>query len=155
MFLTYPQTVLMLAENSASSGDHTTAEQHYNNGVKAAMKQWAMWGASLEVSDADVATYLTANPYDSSKWDEMIGEQFWAASFFDFFESFANWRRTGSPTLTPVNYPGNATGGTIPVRMLYGGGEIGLNPNLDEALSRQGMTTDFVNMMTVPVWWDK
>jgi len=39
--------------------------------------------------------------------------------------------------------------------MLYGGGEIGLNPNLDEALSRQGMTTDFVNMMTVPVWWDK
>ena len=156
MFLTYPQTALMLAENSASSGDHVSAEQHYNNGVKAAMKQWALWGSSLEVSDADVASYLTANPYDSAKWDEMIGEQFWAASFFDFFESFANWRRTGYPDLKPFGgrpaHPTNVTNGTIPRRLILNEAAEGSvnTENYNAMISRQGPNT-----LTTKVWWDR
>ena len=153
VFQTYAETQLLIAEaikRGWASGD---AETFYNNGVRGGMQQWEIYDASLAVDDATVDAYLAANPYNDSF--EQIGLQYWAATFLNEYESYANWIRTGTPTLTPVNYPGNATGGTIPVRMLYGGGEIGLNPNLNEALSRQGMTTDFVNMMTVPVWWDK
>lgn len=153
IFQTYAETQLLIAEaikRGWASGD---AETFYNNGVRGGMQQWDIYDASFAVDDATVNDYLAANPYDDTF--EQIGWQYWAATFLNEYETFANWRRTGTPTLTPVNYPGNVTGGTIPVRMMYGQGEIGLNPNLDAALSRQGMTTDFVNMMTVPVWWDK
>jgi hypothetical protein len=153
VFQTYAETQLLIAEaikRGWASGD---AETFYNNGVRGGMQQWEIYDATLAVDDATVNDYLAANPYADSY--EQIGWQYWAATFLNEYETYANWRRTGTPTLTPVNYAGNVTGGQIPSRMMYGQGEIGLNPNLDAALSRQGMTTDFVNMLTVPVWWDK
>ena len=153
VFQTYAETQLLIAEaikRGWASGD---AETFYNNGVRGGMQQWEIYDATLAVDDATVNDYLAANPYADSF--EQIGWQYWAATFLNEYETYANWRRTGTPTLTPVNYAGNVTGGQIPSRMMYGQGEIGLNPNLDAALSRQGMTTDFVNMLTVPVWWDK
>jgi hypothetical protein len=50
---------------------------------------------------------------------QQINEQYWVAGFMDENECFANWRRSGYPVLTPVNYPGNVTGGTIPRRFTY------------------------------------
>ena len=155
MFLTYPQTALMLAEYYASSGDHVTAEQHYNSGVKSAMQQWEMWDSSLSVSDAAASAYLVANPYNSAKWDEMIGEQFWAASFFDFFESFANWRRTGFPDLKPFGgngaHPENITNGTIPRRLIINPNEANTNKESFEGM----INSQGPNTLTTRVWWDK
>ncbi|MCG8326081.1 MAG: SusD/RagB family nutrient-binding outer membrane lipoprotein [Chitinophagales bacterium] len=153
IFQTYAETQFLLAEAAKRGWASGSAEEYYNNGVRAGIQQWVIYDASLEVDDADVDTYLVANPFDDSF--EQIGWQYWAATFLNEYETFANWRRTGYPTLTPVNYPGNVTGGQIPSRMVYAESEIGLNPNLDAALSRQGMTTDFSTQMTVPVWWDK
>jgi len=152
-FQTYAETQLLAAEAVKRGWAAGNAEQHYNDGVRAAMQQWEIYDASLAVDDTTVDAYLTANPYADSY--EQIGWQYWAATFLNEYETFANWRRTGYPTLTPVNYAGNVTGGQIPSRMMYPEGEIGLNPNLDAALSRQGMTSDFSTQMTVPVWWDK
>ena len=153
VFQTYAETQLMIAEaikRGWASGD---AETFYNNGVRGGMQQWDIYDASLAVDDATVNDYLAANPYADSY--EQIGWQYWAATFLNEYETYANWRRTGTPTLTPVNYAGNVTNGQIPSRMIYPDSEIGLNPNIDAALSNQGMTTDFANMLTVPVWWDK
>ncbi|MCR9289385.1 MAG: SusD/RagB family nutrient-binding outer membrane lipoprotein [Bacteroidetes bacterium] len=154
MFMTYAETELLLAE-AAVKGWHTgDAATHYENGVRAGMKQYAHWDASLEVADADIDAYLAANAFDGS--ESQIGWQYWAATFLNEYESFANWRRTGYPELTPTNHPNNVTGGTIPLRLVYPQGEAGGNPdNFQAALDRQGMSSDFTSHLTVPVWWDK
>ncbi|MFK7933906.1 MAG: SusD/RagB family nutrient-binding outer membrane lipoprotein [Saprospiraceae bacterium] len=152
VFQTYSEAQLLLAEaikRGWASGD---AEEAYNAGVRGGMQQWAIYDGSLAVDDAAVDAYLAANPYNDSF--EQIGYQYWLSTFLNEYETFANWRRTGTPELTPVNYPGNVTNGQIPRRLIYPQSEIGLNPNLDKALSRQGLTTNFVNGLTVPVWWD-
>ncbi len=152
-FQTYAETQFLTAEAIKRGWAAGNAEQHYNDGVRASMQQWEIYNASLAVDDATVDAYLAANPYADSY--EQIGWQYWAATFLNEYETYANWRRTGYPTLTPVNYAGNVTGGQIPSRMVYPEGEIGLNPNLDAALSRQNMTSNFSTQMTVPVWWDQ
>ena len=149
-FATYAQNELLLAE-AAKRGWNVggTAATHYNNGVTAAMLQLAQYDASAAISPAAITTYLTAHPYADSY--DQINTQYWAACFLDWYEAWANWRRSGFPALVPVNYPGNATGGQIPRRMLYPASESSANgANYSEAISRQG-----ANTFMTRVWWDK
>lgn len=154
IFMYYSEVEFLLAE-AAVRGWATDAEGHYNAGVRAAMKQYGdLFDPSAAVDDAAVDAYLAANPFDGSL--RMIGEQHWAANFMNEYEAYANWRRTGYPELTPVNYPGNVTGGQIPRRLAYFEGEAASNlAQLNEALQRQGMPSDFTQMLKVPMWWDK
>lgn len=153
MFITAAESELLIAEAAVRGwGGASNAAGHYENGVRNAMNMWAHYGFPVDAGDID--DYLTANPFDANNAMQQIGEQYWAATFLNEYETFANWRRTGYPTLTPVNYPGNVTNGTIPVRLAYPQGEIGVNPNMQTALDRQGLGTDFSSHMSVPVWWD-
>jgi hypothetical protein len=150
--VTYAQVELLLAE-AAKRGWSVGADAatHYNNGVKAAMEQLAQYNATASISGAEVQTYLAAHPYDDANGYNQINTQYWAACVLDWYEAWANWRRSGYPQLTPVNYVGNATGGKIPRRMLYPSSELASNPtNYQEAITRQG-----TNALTTPVWWDK
>ncbi len=153
VFQTYAEVELMLAEAAERGWSSGNAADHYNNGVRAAMQQYSIYDGGLAVDDAAVDDYLANNPYDGEL--SSIGWQYWAATFLNEYEAYANWRRTGYPTLTPTNHPSNVTNGTIPVRMVYPQGELGLNPNFEEALSRQNLGSDFASMLKVPVWWDK
>ena len=93
---------------------------------------------------------MVDNPYVAANGLEQIAEQVWVATMFNFYETFANWRRTGYPQLTPVNYPGNVTGGTIPRRLEYSQGEANVNAaNFAEASARMGG-----DLFTSRVWWD-
>lgn len=150
-FVSYAQVELLLAE-AAQRGWSVggNAESHYNAGVTAAMEFLTQYNPAATISSADIATYLTDNPYVSANGIEMISEQYWVASFLDWYEVWANWRRTDFPTLVPVDYPGNATNAQIPRRMLYPSHEASNNgDNLNEAIARQGSNT----LMT-RVWWD-
>jgi hypothetical protein len=112
------------------------------------MEYLAQYNAAATVASADIDAYLAAHPYTNSI--EQINTQYWAASFLDWYEVWANWRRSGFPTLVPVDYTGNATNGQIPRRMLYPASEAAINPtNLDAAISRQG-----ANDLMTHVWWD-
>jgi hypothetical protein len=149
--LTYGETELLLAE-AAQRGwvTGTPAATYYNNGVTAAMAQLGAQ-AGAGPSDAAIAAYLVANPFNPAAAMIQINTQYWVASFMDENESFANWRRSGYPTLTPVNYPGNVTNGTIPRRFTYPQGEASTNTtNYTTAVS------DLNNgdKMTSRVWWD-
>ncbi|HVU96756.1 MAG TPA: SusD/RagB family nutrient-binding outer membrane lipoprotein [Puia sp.] len=149
--LTYGETQLLLAE-AAQRGwvTGTPAATYYNNGVTGSM---AMLGAQAGAgpSDAAIAAYLTANPYNAGSALNQINTQYWVASFMDENESFANWRRSGFPVLTPVNYPGNVTNGTIPRRFTYPQGEASTNTaNYTSAVS--GLNNG--DKMTSRVWWD-
>jgi len=83
---------------------------------------------------------------------QMINTQYWVATIFNDYETFANWRRSGFPVLTPVNYPGNVTGGTIPRRLIYPQSEASTNGiNYTDAIGR----ISGGDKMTSRVWWDK
>lgn len=154
IFQNYSEVELLLAEAAVRGWHSGSAQAHYNAGVRAAMKQWTLFDNSLDIPDAEIDAYLAAHPFDGSL--RMIGEQYWAATFMNEYEAYANWRRTGFPVLTPVNYPGNVTNGQIPRRLAYFEGERASNPDrLDEAIQRQGLPNDFSQMLKVPMWWDK
>ena len=100
--------------------------------------------------------YLAANPFDGTM--KAVGDQYWAATFLHEYEAYNNWRRTGYPELVPVEYPDALpiTNGNIPRRLVYPQSEAGINgDNLNEAISRQGLPSDFPSMLNFPVWWDK
>ena len=121
VFHSYAEVRLLKAEMAFRGWSVTgDAKTHYEAGVKAAMQMLGtIYPKTTAISDAQVATYLAAKPYDAARGWEMISEQYWAATLLNEYESFNNWRRTGYPTLTPVNYDGNVTGGTIPRRLIY------------------------------------
>jgi hypothetical protein len=155
IFLSYAQTALLEAEFAASNGDHAKAEDKYNSAVRAHIQIWGShYDASLTVDDATVDAYLLANPYNSAEAEKMIGEQYWAASFFDFFEGFSNFRRSGYPELLPFGghdpHPSNTTNGTIPRRLIYPSTEASVNAdNFATVIAAQGPNTQ-----TTRVWWD-
>ena len=153
VFHSYAEVRLLKAEMAfrgwSVPGD---AKTHYEAGVKAAMQMLSqLYTNAAAISDAEVATYLAAKPYDAARGWEMISEQYWAATLLNEYESFNNWRRTGYPTLTPVNYDGNVTGGTIPRRLIYPVSEQNTNgDNYSAAVARQG-----ADNFTTRIWWDK
>jgi hypothetical protein len=154
MIMNYGEVELLLAEaieRKIGTGISGTAKSHYEAGVKASMQMFTPYDASLTVSDAAVAAYLTTYPYGTAKPAlEMIGEQLWVNKFFNWWEAWNDWRRTGFPKLTPTNYPGNVTNGTIPVRLRYPTNEVAGKPQLPDGrhfagrIHHQGMVGQIV-----------
>ena len=149
-FQTYAEVEFLLAEAALRGWHNGDAATHYNTGVRAAMEYLSMYGASATVSSEAIDQYLAENPFDAANGLEMIGEQYWVATFLNDYESWANWRRSGYPVLTPVTYPGNITNGQIPRRLRYMEEEYGNNgAALNEAIARQG-----ADEFTTRMWWD-
>jgi hypothetical protein len=118
LILTYAESEFLLADAAQRWGIGDAAT-HYNNGVLAAITELSAYGPAGLISDNDAQTYLDAHPYDPAKGLEMINTQFWAATFFNEYEAWSNYRRTGYPALTAVTYPGSQSPGAIPRRMAY------------------------------------
>jgi hypothetical protein len=154
--LTYAQSELLLADAAqrwtiAGLGDAMT---HYNNGVRAAITYMGPYDPAAAISETVANTWLAANPFNPANGLQMINTQYWlhTATMFDFYESWSNWRRTGFPVLTPVNYPGNVTNGTIPRRFPYPLSEANTNP-VNYKVARDAVTGG--DNLTGRVWWDK
>lgn len=158
------ESYLLLAEAAIRGWYDGSAKDAYDNAVRAAMHQWSLWpdrqGFSGDISEAQINAYLSNNPFNTNgtfeEQLEQISVQKWVSMFGDDYEVYANWRRTGYPTLMPVNYPGNVTGGQMFRRF-----SIPLNENLTneenymEALQRQGFSESTNDNLTTRVWWDK
>jgi hypothetical protein len=133
-----------------------TASSLYQNGIQAAMRQWAIiGGAAGTVATSAISNYVAANPLNTGgTFDDQMKQiytQFWVSIFPDAQEVFASFRRTGYPALVPNNYAGNATGGKFFRRMLYPQNEQTLNADgYAAAVSRQG-----ANDLLTHIWWDK
>ncbi|WP_026462425.1 SusD/RagB family nutrient-binding outer membrane lipoprotein [Adhaeribacter aquaticus] len=149
MLMNYGEVELLLAEaleRGIGTGITGTAEQHYNAGVKASMQMYTPYDPTLTVSDAQVAQYLATYPYGSKPKLQMVYEQLWLNKFMNWWEAWSDWRRTGFPNLTPVNYPGNITNGTIPQRLKYPATEAAGNKNYQT-------TASMPDSYTTKVWW--
>jgi len=157
-FQTYAEVELLLAEAAQrgwSVGDD--AASHYNAGVTAAMSQLAQFDATAVIDPTAIEEYLTNNPYNPTNGIQMINEQYWVATILNDLESFANWRRSGFPVLTPVDHPDGDTKvadvPVIPRRFLYPVTESSVNQeNLNAAVARIPGGSD---VMTARVWWDQ
>jgi hypothetical protein len=147
--LTYGETQLLLAEAAQRGWISDDAETLYKSAVTASILQVNQTGASLTQTDAD--NYLAANPYNPAAALKQINEEYYVTTFMDEYEAWANWRRSGYPVLTPVNYFGNVTNGTIPRRFTYPAGEAATNgTNYNAAVA----DLDNGDVMTSRVWWD-
>ena len=156
--LTYAQTEFLLAEAAQRGWSvGATASQHYAKGLSAALQSYGTFNSTTPVSAATADAYAAANPLDVSSADnalKQINTQYWitTGTLFLFSEDWSNWRRSGYPVLTPVNYPGNFTNGTIPRRQIYPPSEASTNgANYKTALGSLGGPDDW----TTKVWWDK
>ena len=153
ILISHAQTMLLMAEARHRGYITTgTAIDYFKQGVKSAIMQLNLYNPTAGlINEGTVDTYVNALTLPAGSEIQTISEQYYIASLLDGYETFANYRRTGFPQLTAVNFPGNYTGGVIPSRMQYPASESGLNgANLQEAISRQG-----ANTFTTKVWWDK
>ena len=149
--VTYSQTLLLLAEAAVRGWTNDDASELYADGIRAHMEQLADYGPSVAVSDGAINGYLAANPLDEEIALQQIGEQYWVSSFFNGYESFANFRRTGFPMLAPNPYPGKDINGDFIRRLSYPDAEFSVNnENIQEALNRQGPDN-----LDTRVWWDQ
>jgi hypothetical protein len=150
-FLTCGETQLLLAEAAWRGWISDDPAGHYTAGVKAAMQQLGSQAGAGPSADL-ISNWLAHHAYDPVHALQQINEQYWVAGFMDENECFANWRRSGYPVLTPVNYPGNITGGNIPRRFTYPQSEASTNAtHYSAAVSRLANG----DRMTSRVWWDK
>lgn len=154
--VTAAQTNLLLAEARfrgwITSG---TAEQYFADGIKAHIDQMASYDVNSAISATARDTYVTNNPLTAGSELQQINTQYWIASFLNGPEAFANFRRSGFPTLTPNPYgqPNNpdVPNGTFIRRLTYPTSELSVNTeNVNAAISVQG-----VDKLSTRVWWDK
>lgn len=162
-FQTYAEVEFMRAEAAARGWTSESAKDHYKAGVRAAMNYLSLYGSEASISTSEIDDYLDENPYKanaslSDRLDQ-INTQYWAATFLNGFEAWANWRRSGYPELDPAPVddpqqgPGSFTEGVIMRRLVYPSSEQSLNnEHYTTARERQNITDQ--NQLTAPVWWD-
>jgi hypothetical protein len=147
--LSYAEGQFQLAELALTgiiSGDDKI---YYENGVRAAMDQLNVYGPEGVISSDQANNYLLENPYnpvDTEAALEMINTQYWIEAHFNWYENFANMRRSGYPKI----YETMGGGHVLPRRLTYPASEVSINPNLHHAIERQGP-----DVITTHVWWDK
>ena len=154
ILMTASETLLLKAEailRGWASGD---AAQAFDEAVKVAMEEQKYF-YGVEIPQGQIDSFLGQKLFQKASGTEakleVLGCQYWVATFMNGFESFANWRRCGYPKLKAVNYSGNISNGTIPRRLLYSLEEASINAeHLQEAIARQGE-----DKVTTRVWWDK
>jgi hypothetical protein len=154
IFQSYAEVEFLLAEAALRGWGPGDPKTHYENAVTASMQIETLYPGGMSIPGSAISAYLSANPYTGGTMDQQMKQihtQFWVSLFMNNIEVYANWRRTGYPVLVPVNYPGNATGGTIPRRLPYPQSEGSLNTdNYKAAVTAQGP-----DLFTTRVWWDK
>jgi hypothetical protein len=147
--ITYAQTSLLLAEAAFRGWVTGSPADYYTKGIRANLEQMASYGATIP--EATIKTYLDAHPLTAGKELDLINTQYWVASFLDGTEAWANFRRSGFPTLKKNPYPGSEVKGDFIRRLPYPDSEIVVNSgNLNEAITRQGPNT-----LDTRIWWDK
>jgi len=145
VLLDYAEVEFMLAEAAERGYAVTgTAEEHYNNGIRASILNW---GGTIAEADAYLAQPEVAYTTAAVNWKQKIGTQKWLALYNRGVEAWAEWRRLDYPVL---NVPEDMTYADIPVRMPYPFDEGELNPtSYDAAASAMGG-----DKPNIKVFWD-
>lgn len=158
--VTAAQTNLLLAEAAYRGWIGGDAKTYYENGLRAAMKQFAAFPNATKLyekymTDEAIEAYIAANPFDQSKALEQINTQYWITCFCDEYETFSNWRRSGYPELKYQGDPSHPVSGVTLLetarRFTYPVTESTINKDhYNEAVSKLKKGDTFASR----VWWD-
>jgi hypothetical protein len=121
-----------------------TAEQHYNNAIRASI---LYWGGTTAQADAYLAQPSVAYTTATGTYKEKIGTQKWIALQNRGYEGWTEYRRLDFPVLVP---PTTAKSG-FPNRFTYPTNEQTLNnSNYSEAAAKMGG-----DKVEGKIFWDK
>ena len=151
--ISYAETELLAAEAALRGWITGNAETLFNSGVRAAIQAWTAFDPSFARTPAEIDAYIAGRKFAAAGAEDkirLVGEEFWAATFLNDMESYANWRRLGYPVLTPTKDANAFEGNVIPRRLIYWENEAGSNPaNYTAAVNRMGG-----DKFSTRVWWD-
>ena len=156
VFQTYAEVEFLKAEAAIRGWISTSDKDHYEAGVTAAMGMLEGVYGTAPIASADITAFLAgpgaykAGGSVAERWEQVM-DQYWIATYFNEYEAYSNWRRSGFPTITATRHPNSYTAGQFMVRMIYPTAESGSNAaNYAAAVANQG-----ADSYTTPVWWDK
>lgn len=174
IILCYDELLFIEAEAAMNGWIQGSAEQYYNEALRASCKKWAPWGANgrFPVMDGSGVAFTNVTITDQQienliarpevRWDgtfKRLAEQKWLALWWNIgFDPYSEMRRTGYPECTinegivkqgfSINSEGKAV---FIARCSYPQIAIANNrANYMVALERMGTTT---NDIVTPVWW--
>ncbi|MGX5820874.1 SusD/RagB family nutrient-binding outer membrane lipoprotein [Chitinophaga lutea] len=141
--------VFFLRAEAALSGISTEdAQSMYRQGIQAAMQQYGVAAGNITTYLASPAATLSGTA--EQKLEQIIVQK-WLGIYYNIYEGWAEFRRTGYPRIWTGKVQG-VTEGNVPRRLTYPVGESLRNgTNLNEAVSR---LTGGDRLMS-RVWWDK
>lgn len=143
ILMTYAELQFILAEAAQKKMIATDPQIHYTNGMNASFDLYGLTPGEAYFVQKEVRYEGTSE----EKLEKIITQK-WISLFFQGFEAWFDWRRTGYPLLQPGIDNENAN--KIPVRFIYPIIEQSLNANnRAQAIRRQG--EDNINTR---VWWD-
>lgn len=119
-FFDYAETEFLLAEAVERGFLAGSAEEHYNNAIKASIE---FYGGTSAEADAYLAQENVAYSTATGDWKQKIGMQKWIALYNRGFESWTAWRILDWPALVP---PPDAES-VVPLRLTYPVAEQTLN----------------------------
>ena len=137
----YAEVEFIKAEVALHFGDVEAAEAAYKKGVEAAITQWIGGQMPTDYFDNEAAQFNGTL--------EQIMTQKYLALFFNDYQQWFEYRRTGFPVLPTTEYM--LHDGIMPTRFMYHNDVRRFNPeNYQAAAERIGGD----NVMT-KVWWEK
>ncbi|HOY11806.1 MAG TPA: SusD/RagB family nutrient-binding outer membrane lipoprotein [Saprospiraceae bacterium] len=154
-FVTYSEVALMLAEAAQRgwiAGGAAAAKQYYEDGIRADIGRYSLYPKTSTIPESDIVAFL-AHPnvaYNAAKGIELINNQLWVAYISNGIQAFANFRRSGFPTLSP-NKANDLYGGGFARRFSYPDYELAQN-NANYLAAAAAIGGD---KMTSRVFWDK
>jgi Starch-binding associating with outer membrane len=143
VIMTYAELQFILAEAAERNLVTGAGETYYTQGIEASFD---FYGLALPAS-------YPVQPnvqYGGSSVEKIrkIMTQKWISLFYQGFEAWSDWRRTGLPALSPG--VDNQNNNKIPVRFVYPGSEYSLNKQqVEDAVKQQG-----IDDLNTRVWWD-
>jgi hypothetical protein len=156
IFMLYDEVQFIQAEAAQRGFITGNAAQFFQEAISASMRFWSNEAATVGVTtaapitDAQIAAYLTANPYNAANWRQSIGVQKWIALYMQGHQGWIEWRRLDFGVLQPPA-AGPLLGTGIPTRHMYPEEEQNLNrENYQTAVNAQGGQ----DIMGGRVWWD-
>ena len=146
--MTAAEVFFLRAEAALAGFTNDNAQELYAAGVRASMEQYGVAGA-------DITNFLegaggTLSGTEEEKLEQLISQK-WIATYYNSFEGWAEFRRTGYPRIWTGSNLGD-TQGQIPRRLTY---------PYDEYFRNEASVTEAANRLnggdalTSKVWWDK
>ena len=146
LIMTYSEVLFLQAEAAERGWIAGNPAILYAAAITANMNQYDGMGAPVDISAAEIATYL-AQPAVVYAGINSIYLQKWISLYMCGSEAWFDWRRMDVPVLLAGPH---YTFSRLPVRFPYPSSEQSLNAaNLTAAIDRNGGL-----FITDPVWWD-